>query len=933
MNQSQTNYNYLLTLKESVRILQTDPQFRDEEFLKTIESVLNKPPFSTYFLRLSKQQISNIAKRIKILVIPPNALFVSKGTLLDRFFILIEGYVSVNYGVMDNHQIKYLFIGDSIGSQSLIYQQSANYQAHAGSAGCVLAYLDKQDFNQDVKLGEMIRIQKYISAMKKIDLLKPLNEEHIQQLFFASNQIEVSKNDFVYSYNQSSKGFYFIIQGSVKIFVKNSEINDLTIGSSSPKTQSKDSFTTVNFYYLNTFQFILNLKIKELGEGDFFGYYELIEKYSRRIQNVLCTSNKTKLIYLSNGIFWKYFNLPQCKSQLEYLASLSKKEKNLQKNPNRQFLSQDKPTKQYEFQVSDCIKSFKLNILQLNTPSFSENSDSSLRTTTRKFLQENLSSMSDRFRNNQSPVSIFRKIVKSEKLQEKLFDSSDKKLMTFGQNTEELKDLTKEICNKNNYQSNVKDVSTITPFSYQEDYFEELLKKEHIPQKSINIQEQETETADVLPSTPQATKLREEVLRKQTEQLCDDETNLISEFQINYLKESQTKFSQNSISDNSNQSTINFSSSRLIQQNDQTQLNTQSEKQQQIYLQKRSTSLNSFQSSIKINGSISPLQENKLKDLQTKILNSNYKVVSSNSPLKIISLVKNSSSKNEEIENSTIALSPSLRLNVSRMSSTRKDIGQTQTFLTEKRNTVIRYTKMCSNPRHKKSMSSFFQSKNDLSQSQKIQSELKQEQNYLIKSPQKYKIQNISKFTELLNNNNKLLKQTSQNSDPKESSQNLLKSQQLNNILNINNILQPSSAVHNRFELNLQTGQKTSTNFLKSTQKNQTFYQKKFNEISTSTLKSAQEEQNTKRESVERYKVQENKNQGSNTSRQIIVSKMQDSTQSNGFDLKMQRSTSQQLKKEINKKIEMLSQNTQFKFHPQLNNFTDYIQQATLIES
>ncbi|KAL4504577.1 hypothetical protein ABPG72_010023 [Tetrahymena utriculariae] len=901
MYQSQTDSNYLLSLKESIRILQADSQFRDKDFLKTIESILNKPPFSSYFQGLNKQQINNIAKRIKILVIPPNALFISKGTLLDRFFILLEGYVSVNYGVLDNHQIKYLFTGDSIGSQSLIYQQSANYQAHAGSAGCVLAFLEKQDFNQDVKLGEIIRIQKYISAMKKIDLLKPFNEEQIQQIFFASNPIEVNKNDYVYSFNQPSRGFYFIIQGSVKIFVKNSPINDKTIGTSSPINQSKDLFTT----------------IKKLVEGEFFGYYELIEKYSRRIQNVLCSSNKTKLIYLSNGIFWKYFNLPQCKGQLEYLVGLANKEKGLQKYQCHQFYSQEKPTKQNEFQVTDFIKSFKLNIQQLNTPSFSESSDSSLQMTNLKFLgmQDNLSLMSDRFRNNQSPISIFRKIVKNDKSKEKLLDSSDKKLMTFGQNNEELKNSTNEICNQKNYESNVKDVSTITPFSYQDDYFEELLKKENTPQKNINIFEQETETADVLPSTPQAIKLREEVLKKQTEQQCDDEINLISQFQINYLKESQTKFSQNSISENSNQSTLHFNSSRLIQQNDQTQLTTQLEKQQQKDSQKRATSLNSFQQNNKSSNHYS-LQDNRFKDLQPKILNSNYKVVSSNSPLKIVALVKHNSSKNEETKNNTIVLSPSSRLNGSRMSSTRKDIGQTQTFLTEKRNTVIKYTQMCCNPRHKQSMSNFFKQKIDLSQCQQMQNEPRQEQNFILKSPQKYKIQNITKFTELFNSSNKIQKQNSQISDHKEShkevqSQNLLKSQQLNNILNISNILQPTSAAHNRFELNLQSGQKTTTQ------------------------RTSQEENNIKRVSKERFKEQDKKIQGQNTFRQKFISKNQDSTQNIWFDTKIQRYSSQQLKKQINQKLEIVSQNmSQFKFqHPQLNNFTDYFQQSALIES
>ncbi|EAR96530.2 cyclic nucleotide-binding domain protein (macronuclear) [Tetrahymena thermophila SB210] len=921
MNQIQNNTNYLLNLKDSIRILQTEPQFRDEEFLKIVESVLNKQPFTSYFKGLNKQQINNIAKRIKILVIPPNALFISKGTLLDRFFIVLEGYVSVNYGVMDNHQLKYLFIGDSIGSQSLIYQQSANYQAHAGSAGCVLAFLEKQDFNQDVKLGEMIRIQKYISAMKKIDLLKPFNEEQIQQIFFASNLIEVNKNEYVYSFNQPSKGFYFVIQGSVKVFIKNTPINDLTIGSNSPITQPKDSFTT----------------IKELGEGDYFGYYELIEKYSKRIQNVLCSSNKTKLIYLSNGIFWKYFSLPQSKRQLDYLSNLAKKEKSLQKNTNRQYFSQEKPTKQNEVQGVDCIKSFKLNIQQLNTPSFSESSESSLRLTNRKFLgiQENLSSMSDRFRNNQSPVSIFRKIVKNEKLQERLFDSPDQQLMTFGENTEGLKNLTKEICNQKINQSNVKDVSTITPFSYQDDYFQELLKKENTSQNNLNILEQETETADILPSTPQAMKIRQEVLKKQTEQLCEDETNLISEFQINYLKESQTKFSQNSISENSNQSTINFSSSRLIQQIDQTQLNTQLQKNQQNDQQKRSASLNSFQQNI---NNLSSQQENRFKELQPRILNYNYKVVSSNSPLKIVALTKNNSSKNDEIENSTVALSPSLRLNVSRMSSIRKDISQTQTFLTEKRSTVIKYTQMCNNPRHKKSMSSFFKQKGDLSQSQQLQKEFKQEQSSLLKSPQKYKIQNISKFTELFSKSTKVQKQNSQIIDHKESykeaqNQNLLKSQQLSSILNISNILQPNSVAHNRFELNLQTGLKTSTNFLKSPLKNETFYLKKCNEIST--YRSIQENQNTKRDSQERVKEQDKRIVGQNIFKQKIISKAQDSTQSNGLDSKIQRSNSHQLKKQINQKIEILSSNmNQIKLkHPQFNNFTDYIQQSALIES
>jgi CRP-like cAMP-binding protein len=153
--------------------------------------------------------------------------------------------------------------------------------------------LYKNDYDKAIKDAEKLQKLENFKYLKSMDYFKPWNYEDLSQFNDKLSSIVYKPNDIVYKQGDAPTQFYIVSKGVLYM----ETILDIDMFYKYP--QGKNKWMTTQMTRR------VRYKVKELKEGDFFGYDELISNSKRK--TTVYSLHESRVYYMNAVLFRNFF--------------------------------------------------------------------------------------------------------------------------------------------------------------------------------------------------------------------------------------------------------------------------------------------------------------------------------------------------------------------------------------------------------------------------------------------------------------------------------------------------------------------------------------------------------------------------------------------------------------------------------------------------
>lgn len=234
-------------------------------------SEINETIKKCFFLHcLEEKQKNKVIDAIEVKEYKQGDRIINQGDDGNELYLVGKGNLKC-YKKIDNEEklVKEYAENEAFGELALLYNTPRQASVVADS-DCLLYILDRETFSNIVKYETIKQREKYDEFLKRVDILKNLDEYERNKLCDCLEKEEFSKDNYVIKEGEEGSHFYLIIEGTV----------DAT------KTNEKGE----------------SEKVFEFKENDYFGELALLND-DKRQANIVVTSDKLTVAKMERAAF------------------------------------------------------------------------------------------------------------------------------------------------------------------------------------------------------------------------------------------------------------------------------------------------------------------------------------------------------------------------------------------------------------------------------------------------------------------------------------------------------------------------------------------------------------------------------------------------------------------------------------------------------
>lgn len=166
------------------------------------------------FQVIDEKELNIVIDAMEIMEAPFEAKVIVEGDRGDALYIVESGRLDCKKVIKGtNTYLKTYKSGESFGELSLLYNvpRAASITA---VEDCVLYKLDRDTFNNIVKDAAMRRREMYEEFLKKVPLLKDLDNYDRTQISDAFKQRKFKQDELIIKEGEEGNEFYFVVEGT-----------------------------------------------------------------------------------------------------------------------------------------------------------------------------------------------------------------------------------------------------------------------------------------------------------------------------------------------------------------------------------------------------------------------------------------------------------------------------------------------------------------------------------------------------------------------------------------------------------------------------------------------------------------------------------------------------------------------------------------------
>ncbi|CAD8071060.1 unnamed protein product [Paramecium sonneborni] len=149
-----------------------------------------------------------------------NEILTKIGDKGNKFFVILKGQVGVF--VKNEDQLTMINVckeGEGMGELSII-SNKARMATLICLTDCVISTLTASQYKRYIMQNDIYRINNLVALCDKVSIFDSLNRPAKIMLMLCMNEVEFIRKQIIYKQAQQAKNLYIIIEGSIKLSIK-----------------------------------------------------------------------------------------------------------------------------------------------------------------------------------------------------------------------------------------------------------------------------------------------------------------------------------------------------------------------------------------------------------------------------------------------------------------------------------------------------------------------------------------------------------------------------------------------------------------------------------------------------------------------------------------------------------------------------------------